>query len=50
MLTAMRMMDTLKARLAAHFQLTTDGFVPYIGAVDHAWALARHALVTLSTS
>jgi IS1 family transposase len=37
MLTAMRMMDTLKARLAARFQLTTDGFVPYIGAVEHAW-------------
>jgi hypothetical protein len=34
-----RMIDALKARLAEsfRFQLTTDGFVPYIGAVEHAW-------------
>ncbi len=39
MVTAYRFMEALKARLAeAHrFQLTTDGFVPYIGAVEHAW-------------
>ena len=37
MATAYRLMDTLKARLDARFQLTTDGFVPYIGAVEHAW-------------
>jgi len=31
--------ELLKARLADafRFQLTTDGFVPYIGAVEHAW-------------
>lgn len=34
-------MDTLKARLAERlrFQLTTDGFVPYIGAVERAWGM-----------
>lgn len=39
MVTAYRFMDALKARLAEsfRFQLTTDGFVPYIGAVEHAW-------------
>jgi len=39
MVTAYRFMDTLKARLAEkrRFQLTSDGFVPYIGAVEHAW-------------
>jgi len=37
MVTAYKMMDTLRARLAAHFQLMTDGGVPYIGAVDRAW-------------
>ena len=32
-------METLKARLADafKFQLTTNGFVPYIGAVERAW-------------
>ena len=39
MVTAYRFMDTLKARLAERFrfQLTTAGFVPYIGAVERAW-------------
>jgi IS1 family transposase len=39
MATAYRFMDALKARLraGARFQLTTDGFVPYIGAVERAW-------------
>ncbi len=39
MVTAYRFMETLKARLAEafRFQLTTDGFVPYIGAVERAW-------------
>jgi len=39
MVTTYRFMDALKARLAegVRFQLTTDGFVPYIGAVEHAW-------------
>jgi IS1 family transposase len=38
MATAYRFIDTLKARLVeARFQLTTDGFVPYIGAVERAW-------------
>jgi IS1 family transposase len=39
MVTAYRFMDGLKARLAEafRFQLTTDGFVPYIGAVEHTW-------------
>ena len=39
MVTAYRFMNGLKARLAQafRFQLTTDGFVPYIGAVEHAW-------------
>lgn len=37
--TAYRFMDALKARLAqgVRFQLTTDGFVPYVGAVERAW-------------
>jgi len=37
MVTAYRFMEGLKGRLSGHFQLTTDGFVPYIGAVDRAW-------------
>ncbi len=37
MVTAYRMMESLKQRLAPKFQLTTDGFVPYIGAVKRAW-------------
>jgi len=39
MVTTYRFMDGLKARLAEsfRFQLTTDGFVPYIGAVERAW-------------
>jgi IS1 family transposase len=37
MVTAYRFMEGLKARLVGNFQLTTDGFVPYIGAVDRAW-------------
>ncbi len=39
MVTAYRFMDALKARLNGNgrFQLTTDGFVPYIGAVEMAW-------------
>ena len=34
--TAYRFMDGLKVRLAeaVRFRLTTDGFVPYIGAVE----------------
>ena len=34
---ATRFMGALKTRLTGHFQLTTDGFTPYIGAVDSAW-------------
>lgn len=39
MVTAYRFMHALKARLmeGVRFQLTTDGFVPYIGAVEMAW-------------
>jgi hypothetical protein len=37
MVTAYKMMDGLRGRLANGFQLTTDAFVPYIGAVDRAW-------------
>jgi len=37
MVTAYRFMEGLEGRLTGHFQLTTDGFVPYIGAVDRAW-------------
>ncbi len=39
MVTAYRFMDGLKAKLNGNgrFQLTTDGFVPYIGAVEMAW-------------
>lgn len=39
MVTAYRFMDGLKARLNGNgrFQLTTDGFVPYIVAVEMAW-------------
>jgi hypothetical protein len=37
MVTAYRFMEGLKGRLTGRFQLTTDGFVPYIGAVDRAW-------------
>lgn len=39
MVTAYSFMDTLKARLVpgARFQLTTDAFLPYIGAVERAW-------------
>lgn len=37
MVTAYRFMNTLKQRLTGRFQLTTDGFVPYIGAVEMAW-------------
>lgn len=39
MVTAYSFMDTLKARLmrGTRFQLTTDAFVPYIGAVERAW-------------
>jgi hypothetical protein len=39
MVTAYRLMGGLRAKMAEHvrFQLTTDGFVPYIGAVDRAW-------------
>src|SRR6266511_890030 len=41
MVTAYRFMDILKARLAENlrFQLSTDGFVPYIGAVERAWGM-----------
>lgn len=35
--TAYRFMDNLKGRLIGRFQLTTDAFVPYIGAVERAW-------------
>jgi IS1 family transposase len=37
--TAYRFMEGLRARLNGngHFQLTTDGFTPYIGAVEMAW-------------
>lgn len=38
MVTAYRFMDGLRGRMNGHrFQLTTDGFVPYIGAVELAW-------------
>ncbi len=37
MITAYRFMNTLQQRLNGRFQLTTDGFVPYIGAVEMAW-------------
>ena len=37
MATAYKLMDALKAKLDPKFQLTTDGFVPYIGAVERAW-------------
>lgn len=37
MATAYRMMDGLRVRLANGFQLTTDAFVPYLGAVERAW-------------
>ncbi len=39
MVTAYRFMDALRPGLAEgfRFQLTTDGFVPYIGAVEMAW-------------
>ncbi len=39
MVTAYRFMDGLKAKLNGNgrFQLTTDGFTPYIGAVEMAW-------------
>ena len=41
MVTTYRFMAALKARLAEgfRFQLTTGGFVPYIGAVEHAWGV-----------
>jgi IS1 family transposase len=40
MVTAYKFMETLKARLAeGRFQLTTDRFVPYIGAVERAWGM-----------
>ncbi len=37
MVTAYRFMNELKDRLVGRFQLTTDGFIPYIGAVEMAW-------------
>lgn len=39
MVTAYRFMEGLRVRLNGNgrFQLTTDGFVPYIGAVEMAW-------------
>ncbi len=38
MITAYRFMEGLRGRMNGHrFQLTTDGFVPYIGAVELAW-------------
>jgi len=38
MVTAYRFMEGLRGRMNGHrFQLTTDGFVPYIGAVEMAW-------------
>lgn len=39
MVTAYRFMDGLRVKLNGNgrFQLTTDGFVPYIGAVEMAW-------------
>jgi hypothetical protein len=38
MVTAHCFMEVLKGRLAAgRFQLTTDAFAPYLGAVDEAW-------------
>ncbi len=41
MVTAYKFMETLKRRLADafKFQLTTDAFVPYIGAVERAWSM-----------
>jgi len=41
MVTAYRFMETLKGRLVEAFrpQLTTDGFVQYIGAVERAWGM-----------
>ncbi len=38
MVTAYRFMDGLRGKLnGGRFQLTTDGFTPYIGAVEMAW-------------
>lgn len=39
MVTAYRLMDGLRTRLNGNgrFQLTTDGFAPYVGAVERAW-------------
>lgn len=49
MVTTDRIMDVLKARLAEsfRFQLTTDGFVPYIGAVECAWGPMRRTSASL---
>ena len=35
--TTIRFVDKLKRATAGRFQLTTDGFVPYIGAVEDAF-------------
>ena len=37
MITAYEFMEVLKRRIPGRFQLTTDAFVPYIGAVEMAW-------------
>jgi IS1 family transposase len=37
MVTAYRFMEVLSRRITGRFQLTTDGFTPYIGAVEMAW-------------
>lgn len=40
MVTAYRLLEGLKSKLDPRFQLTADGFVPFIGAGERAWGAA----------